>query len=110
MSMRFDPKTPADVTQVGLDFSPLLPPGVTIQTVTLETEPGDLIVTSGPEISGTGVSAWISGGTAGQDYLLRFSIHRSDGGADSRTASIYCGALESAPQWAFASQRDRRGR
>jgi hypothetical protein len=111
---RFDPKTPADVASFTLDFREL-PLGVTITSASVShytnTTPqsaGTMTLVGGPLIEGTQVTVVYGGGVSGTDYIIYYTINRSDGGIDVRPAAVYVGPLETAPAWAYASPRGRQ--
>lgn len=66
-NLDIDPKHPTENAAVNMDFTGALPSGVTLSTVTW-TAPG-LTVTS-PTVSGAVASAYLAGGTDGQDYWI----------------------------------------
>ncbi|MBO0863666.1 MAG: hypothetical protein J2P16_01150 [Mycobacterium sp.] len=99
LSRRYSPeKPPAEVTRFGMDFSPVLPPGVGITSGTVElwtNTPGDIAptteLTAEPvKILGRAVYAQLSGGIEGTDYQVRWKITDTAGNTWQRTALVLC--------------------
>lgn len=82
VSRRYIPSHPQGQSAVyAIDLSPMLPPGLGIQTadaaiLTNTVPPGTdpAINLSNPEFKGRLAWATIQGGTAGQDYLISWTI------------------------------------
>lgn len=97
---RYYPPHPAGETlSYGMDFSAILPNGVTLQqgTVSIQyntvppTQAFDLSAVGLP-IAGRRLYATISGGTAGRDYRLNWQGTDSLGNTLIRTALLLCAA------------------
>jgi hypothetical protein len=81
-----------------MDFSPILAPGVgiakgtlAILTNTAALMPADGDWTVGPvQIYGRAVYATLSGGQAGVDYQLVWTVTDTDGNVFPRTALVLC--------------------
>ena len=74
-------KKPAEKFPIGLRYrDPDLPTGVTISSVTSAVAPATNLVlgTTGVIADGTEVYCWITGGTAGISYTVRFTSTLSD--------------------------------
>lgn len=97
---RFEPPHPVgESINYGLDFSPILPPGVTIEsgsiTVQYNTVPPtptfDLTVVPLSPIPNTRrMYATVSGGTAGRDYRLQWTANDSLANVWVRTTLLLC--------------------
>jgi hypothetical protein len=97
LSRRFEPeKDPAEVASFGMDFSPILAPGVGISSASLAIftnvavpVPADSDWTVGSvQVQGRVVYAVLGGGKAGIDYRLQFTATDTDGNVWPRTALI----------------------
>ena len=89
--LKFDPTTPAGRPLLSVDFSRLLPPGITIASAIVsievrDTSPaGDASAPSRLDgagfVDGTGtiVSQWFHNGVADVDYVLSFVATFTDG-------------------------------
>ena len=98
LSRRYTPEFPAGESSiVGMDFSYVIPPGVGIQSGTLDIftnvatpaassdfQVGDVT------IRGRVLYAQVSGGVDGTDYQLRWSATDSSGNVWPRTALLLC--------------------
>lgn len=91
--LRFDTKPPGDIDSFTLDFTKWLTPGDTIVSVSVVTNPSDLVVTGSPTIESSGlfVSVWLSGGADGVDYTVSFTIVTAYGRHATRSVKLYCG-------------------
>lgn len=90
---------PAESSIIGMDFSPLLPPGIILTQVTLT-----ILLNQSPTlpssdftqgvISTDGRRAWclLAGGNAGIDYQCRWQVTDSLGQGWIRTALLLCAA------------------
>lgn len=95
---RYTPSHPAGQSLVyGLDFSAILPPGVTIQqgsaSIQYNTVPPTIatdMVATGLPIMGRRLYATISGGGAGRDYRINFSATDSLGNTLLRSVLLLC--------------------
>ena len=99
LARRYQPSLPpGESAYLGMDFSPILPPGVilesasvTILTNTNPATPGGGGWTLQPPVI-LGRQAWVqaTGGTEGVDYQIRFSAQDSRGNTWNRTALLLC--------------------
>jgi hypothetical protein len=88
---KFDPTTPAGRPLLSVNFSELLPTGITVSSASLAIEvhtlsPGDdpdagMRLDGSPAIGGGGtiISQWFHNGLEGVDYVLTFIATFSDG-------------------------------
>lgn len=88
---RFDPTTPAGRPLLSVDFSRLLPVGVTVTSANVSIEVHALSANSDPDAAnrldggasidadGATVSQWFHNGVEGVDYVLTFVGTFSDG-------------------------------
>lgn len=99
ISRRYSPEfAPGETCSIGLDFSPIIPPGVgiesgslSVQTNTQPPQDASLDFTIGPvEVRGRAIYAMISGGVGGRDYQLRWVAQDSEGNIWPRTALMLC--------------------
>ncbi len=90
-------KDPAAVLDFTLDLagatnstgpSDWLASGETISSATVTADSGLTVDSSGLTKSNTAVTAWVSGGTDGEDYNLVFQVETSDSRTDERTMRI----------------------
>lgn len=100
LSNRYRPEHPTgENCSFGLDFSAIIPPGVGISTgslavMTNTATPADASSewTIGPVgVQGRAVWAMLSGGVAGSDYQLVWTVNDTAGNTWVRTALILCG-------------------
>ena len=99
---RFDPSHPVGQSIVyGLDFSPILPAGVTIQSGAIKalyntvppTPTFDLTVTPlTPTPNTRRIYATVSGGTSGSDYRINWTANDSLGNTWIRSTLLLCAA------------------
>lgn len=99
LSRRYSPEwAPGESSIIGMDFSPVIPPGVGIvgagmfiQTNTNPPAPADTDFTKGP-VSWLDRTVYmrLSGGVSGRDYLLLWEVGDSDGNQINRTALMLC--------------------
>lgn len=99
LSRRYTPEhPPLDSCLFGMDFSFILPPGVSISggqldifTNTADPVPADGDWTKGP-ISNRGRTIYcnLTGGVEGVDYQLRWQIWDTSGNEFNRTALVLC--------------------
>lgn len=98
LSRRYAPSWPPEQSsQVGIDLSPILPPGVSLESAALE-----IVVNRNPvqpttdwaqdDVVWRGRQAWcrIAGGQAGIDYQCRWTLTDSRGNTWRRTALLLC--------------------
>ena len=99
ISRRYTPEHPPDeVCSFGLDYSFVIPVGVTIAegalnilTNTAQPVPADSDWTVGPiEVRGRAIYATLSGGVFGTDYQLKWTAYDSAGNVWSRTTLVLC--------------------
>ena len=98
MSRRYSPEhPPGESCNIGLDYSPLIPPGVGVvggslaifTNVAVPLPSADFSI--GPvTINGRTVYARISGGVEGTDYQLRWSATDTQGNVWPRTCLLLC--------------------
>lgn len=98
VSRRYTPEhPPGESCLFGLDFAPLIPPGVGIKSGTLtvqtNTQPpaptADL--QAGPiQVRDRTLYATLSGGKSGTDYLLTWTATDTEGNVWPRTAAVLC--------------------
>ncbi len=79
-------KDPNAVLDYAFDWSSWLASGETISSRTV-TVPAGITLDSDTEASGS-VTAWLSGGTAGEDYQIACLIVTSAGRTDERTVRV----------------------
>lgn len=98
ITRRYQPNwPPAESSIIGMDFAPMLPPGIAITEVTL-----DIVLNQSPTIPTTdftqgvisidGRRTWclLAGGNAGVDYQCRWHVTDSIGQNWIRTALLLC--------------------
>lgn len=98
LTRRYEPEHPPDeATYFGLDYSFVIPAGMIITSATLEiltnTNPPQPSSdwSKGPvEIASRAVYCWLSGGTPGTDYQLRWVATDSQGNRWPRTTLVLC--------------------
>lgn len=100
---RFSPKYPDDESFFTYDFTTLMPPGITIASVDgvhvyynvngLAGAAADITQPSPPNLTGNKVTAFLAGGTLNTDYIVSYSIIRSDGEDDTRSAFLFVGQV-----------------
>ena len=81
MPIPVERKKPGEIRPIGLRYkAPDLPTGVTISTVSCAVTPASNLVlgTQGVIADWTEVYCWLSGGTAGIQYTVRFTSTMSD--------------------------------
>lgn len=81
-------KDPDAVLDYKVDYSSWLADGETISTATVTVDAGITKDSSSVTDSNTSVTAWLSGGTAGDNYKVTYHITTSDGREDDRTIVI----------------------
>ena len=91
---RFDPKAPTDVLPYSLNFADpsdrWLAIGDAITgTPTVATDPTDMTVQA-VSTDGSMVTAWLSGGTSGTDYVVSYTITTAFGDHATRSANLFC--------------------
>ena len=98
VSRRYSPEwAPGDQSMIGMDFSAMIPPGVGLTTSVLavmtNTQPPaattDFTIGT-TATSGRSTYAELSGGVAGTDYALTWTVGDTDGNTYSRTALMLC--------------------
>lgn len=98
LSRRYSPEfAPGEASNIGLDYSPLIPPGVGISSGTLliytntaNPQPSSDITVGAVTIMGRTVYAFISGGVEGKDYQLRWTAYDTNGNVWPRTCLLLC--------------------
>jgi len=98
LSRRYSPEfAPGEASYIGLDYSPLVPPGIgiasgtlTIYTNTAVPAPSSDISVGTVTIRGRTVYAFISGGVEGKDYQLRWVAVDTAGNVWPRTCLLLC--------------------
>jgi hypothetical protein len=98
LSRRYTPEhPPGESCLFGLDFSPVLPPGVGIKSGTLNIKtntvpPGDApeLLASQVQVRDRVLYATLTGGYSGTDYLLTWTATDTEGNVWPRTAAILC--------------------
>lgn len=99
LSRRYSPEhPPGEGCNFGLDFSPVIPPGVGISTASLAIFTNKVPplsadsdwVKGAVNISGRIVYANLAGGLDGTDYQLRWTATDTDGNVWPRTTLILC--------------------
>lgn len=98
ISNRYDPPhPPGEVCNYALDFSPIIPLGVGINSgtiaVSLNTNPPQATndFTLGPvEVVGRRLYCNVAGGVAGSDYQFRWNAYDSLGNIWPRTTLVLC--------------------
>jgi hypothetical protein len=100
---RFDPKHPSDIDFFTWDWTAFLPIGVAIVSYSFVNVyynvngsvggAADITQPSAPQLSGNLQTAMLAGGTLNTDYIVSFSITRSDGADDTRSAFLYVGQV-----------------
>lgn len=74
----------------GSGSSDWLSSGETIQSHTIDPDTGITVDSSSQTDTNTSVTVWLSGGTAGTEYLVRCEIVTSASRTDERTIKIKC--------------------
>lgn len=74
----------------GTGSSDWLAAGETIASHTIDADTGIAVDSSALSDANTSVTAWLSGGTAGTEYLVRCEIVTSASRTDERTIKIKC--------------------
>jgi len=74
----------------GSGSSDWLSAGETINAHTIDEDTGITVDSSALTDANTSVTVWLSGGTAGVEYLVRCEIVTTDGRTDERTIKIKC--------------------
>ena len=98
LSRRYHPEWPASESGfVGFDFSPIIPPGVTLSSATLTiltnaNPPAAQTVWTQAPVVLLGRQAWcsVSGGEAGVDFQFRWLATDTAGNTWNRTALMLC--------------------
>jgi hypothetical protein len=85
---RIQVKDPADVDDLGWDFTDQLGSGETIVTKQI-LPPPDSVTAAAPTETGGIVTARISGGTLGADYLIPCRVTTSTGRTLDRALRLY---------------------
>ena len=98
ISRRYSPEwASGDSSLIGMDFSAMIPPGVCLTSgalaIATNTQPPvastDFTIGT-PAVSGRTTYAEITGGVAGTDYQLTWTVNDTDGNIFSRTALMLC--------------------
>ena len=74
----------------GTGSSDWLASGETISSHTIDADTGITVDSSSQTDTNTSVTVWLSGGTAGTEYLVRCEIVTSASRTDERTIKIKC--------------------
>src|SRR5215469_1708391 len=98
LTRRYRPEfPPSESASIGIDLSPILPPGVTITQATLtilrNTDPTQSqtdFTQATPTITGRQAWCLITGGVSGTDYQCRWSLTDSQSNVWNRTALLLC--------------------
>lgn len=99
LSRRYTPEhPPGEGCNFGLDFSPLIPPGVGVASATLSIFTNTAVPLAadtdwikGPvNIRGRQVYCNLAGGINGNDYQLRWTATDTDGNIWPRTTLVLC--------------------
>lgn len=101
LSRRYQPEHDAfDACYFGMDFSPIIPPGVGITNVLLhfftnvvesQLADADFTILDGPTWSGRIAYAKITGGKYGTDYQLQWTVVDTEGTVWNRVALVLVG-------------------
>lgn len=81
---QLDPKDPAEIVDVAMDFAALAS-SVNTPTVTITRVAGapdasaNTMLNGSPSVSGSTVRQRLTGGVDGAEYLIRFQVNASDG-------------------------------
>jgi hypothetical protein len=79
-------KDPVAVLDFEWDWSAWLASGETISEASVIATSG--LTVNSSTVSGSRVSAWVSGGTAGQSYAVKCQVTTSAGRTDARSITI----------------------
>jgi hypothetical protein len=98
LSRRYRPEWfPGDQSLIGMDFSPLIPPGVGIQAASLAIETNTVppnastdFTAGTPSVEGRTVYAQLSGGVEGTDYQLIWIVTDTQGNIWRRGSLLLC--------------------
>jgi hypothetical protein len=91
VSRRYSPEwAPGDSSMVGMDFSALIPPGAGIAAGSLQVTPTPGFTIGPAAVDGRTVYAPLTGGVAGTDYSLTWTVTDTDGNVWNRTAKMLC--------------------
>jgi hypothetical protein len=98
LSRRYTPEHPAGETATfGLDFSPIVPPGVGLKSGTVTVWKNIVPPVTSTDwtigavsVSGRALYAQLSGGIEGTDYQIRWVATDTDGNIWPRTALVLC--------------------
>jgi hypothetical protein len=99
LSRRYTPSwAPSDASNIGMDFSYVVPPGVgivlgqlSIWTNTATPISVDVDFVVGPiQVFGRTIYTFLEGGAEGRDYQLRWVAIDTDGNRWQRTALMLC--------------------
>lgn len=101
LTRRYTPEhSPGDDCTFGMDFSYILPPGVSLQpagsrlTIFTNAQPpvaaGSDFLISAVSSQGRAIWARVSGGVEGTDYQFRWQAVDTDGNIWNRTALVLC--------------------
>ena len=100
LTARYPSHPPAEVASFGMDFSPIVPAGMTLASGSLaifkNSNPpvaggADWNLTRQPYLRGRSVFQILSGGVVGTDYLLEWTVTDNRGGTWVRSAAVLCG-------------------
>lgn len=93
LSRRYHACPPGESARIGIDFSALLPPGVTLSSAALTVfcntnpvQPAPEWTVGVPEFLGRMAWCQVSGGMEGTDYQFRWSVSDNNGNTWQRVA------------------------
>ena len=100
LANRYSPShPPGQVSTYALDYSNILPLGITLSGAALQIEyntvpptPASDFVITGPTVSGRRLYAQLSGGLAAKDYRINWSASDSLGNTWPRSCLLLCAA------------------
>jgi hypothetical protein len=98
LSRRYSPEwAPGEASNIGLDYSFLIPPGVgitsgalSIWTNRVEATPSTDFTVGPVGVRGRTIYASLAGGVEGTDYQLRWIAHDTRGNTWPRTCLLLC--------------------
>jgi hypothetical protein len=83
------PEDPTAVLDYTIDWTSWLAAGETISASTWLVATGMTQTTPSPSIAGGKTTVWLTGGVAGQSYVVANHITTSQGRQDQRTFTVY---------------------
>ena len=81
-------KDPDAVLDYTVDWSAWLEGSDTIDTFDVDVEPADGLTVDSVLDTDTTITAWISGGDAGEDYVVRFRVTTTGARTDDRSITL----------------------